>query len=200
MEVPPGRQLPLSAPTYGPTDITLHSHQAKRRQGFLWFRRNRHLALINPVDHPDTNKPMGWFAPGFPKKLAVGEGATVYFPANASKRWVEECDLYYFGFNDTFGRLALVLTGQARRSSARMSWRISAPLTRIGRGRSTRSRQARRKVGIRRWHLPQSEPRRSKLGFAARPKGPSLNNRIIHLAASVRWYSSIRRGRRRVGC
>ena len=32
------------------------------------------------------------------------------------------------------------------------------------------------------------------------PKGPSLNNRVIRLAASARWYSSIRRGKRRVGC
>ena len=30
-------------------------------------------------------------------------------------------------------------------------------------------------------------------------KCPSLNNRIIRPVASARWYSSIRRGKRRVG-
>ena len=102
---PPRKTISLSATNYGPTDITLRSHPAKRRQGFLWFRRNRHLALINPIAHPDSDTPTGWFAPGFPKKLAVGEGVTVYFSAEAPKRWVEEADLYYFGFSDTFGRL-----------------------------------------------------------------------------------------------
>lgn len=102
---PPRRTITLTATNYGPTDIQLRGHQAKRRQGFLCFRHNRHLAFINPIDHPDTNRLTGWFAPGFPKKLLVGEGVTVYFAAEAPKGWVEEGDLYYFGFNDTFGRL-----------------------------------------------------------------------------------------------
>jgi hypothetical protein len=101
---PARNTIQLSATNYGPTDITLQSHQAKRRQGFLWFRRNRHLALINPIAHPDSTTTTGWFAPGFPKKLAVGEGVKVYFSADAPKRWVEEADLFYFGFSDTFGR------------------------------------------------------------------------------------------------
>lgn len=102
---PERKTISLSATNYGPTDVTLHSHQAKRPQGFLWLRRNRNLALINPIAHPDSDTPTGWFAPGFPKKLAVGEGVTVYFSAGAPKRWVEEANLYYFGFSDTFGRL-----------------------------------------------------------------------------------------------
>jgi hypothetical protein len=102
---PPRKTISLSATNYGPTDITLSRHPAKRRQGFLWFRRNRQLALINSIAHPDSDTPTGWFAPGFPKKLAVGEGVTVYFSAEEPKRWVEEADLYYFGFGDTFGRL-----------------------------------------------------------------------------------------------
>jgi hypothetical protein len=77
---------------------------SNRRQGFLWFRRNRHIALLDSVDHPATNRPAGFFAPGFPKKLAVGESASVYFLAEAPKQWVEENDLFYFGFADTFGR------------------------------------------------------------------------------------------------
>ncbi len=76
---PARKTIQLSATNYGPTDITLHSHQAKRRQGFLWFRRNRKLALINPIAHPDSATTTGWLAPGFPKKLTVGEGVHVYF-------------------------------------------------------------------------------------------------------------------------
>jgi len=101
---PARKFIQLSATNYGPTEITLHGHQAKRRQGFLWFKRNQKLALINPIAHPDSNQPTGWFAPGFPKKLAVGESVSVYFSREAPKRWIEEGDLYYFGFSDTFGR------------------------------------------------------------------------------------------------
>ena len=47
--------------------------------------------------------------------------------------------------------------------------------------------------------------RRREIGHAPQAleelsKGPSPNNRIIRPAASGRWYSSIRRGNRRVGC
>lgn len=101
---PARRTITLSATNYGPTEITLFGHQAKRRQGFLWFRRNWHLALINPIAHPDSNNPTGWFAPGFPKKLAVGESVTLYFQSGSAKPWVEENDLYFFGFSDTFDR------------------------------------------------------------------------------------------------
>ncbi len=102
---PARKFIQLSAINYGPTEITLHSHQAKRRQGFLWFRCNQKLALINPISHPDSDQPTGWFAPGFPKKLAVGESVNVYFSREAPKGWIEKSDLYYFGFSDTFGRL-----------------------------------------------------------------------------------------------
>ena len=115
---PARKTIQLSATNYGPTDITLHSHQAKQRQGFLWFRRNRKLALINPIGHPDSATTTGWFAPGFPKKLAVGEGVNVYFSADAPKRWVEEADLYYFGFSDTFGRLHWCTRANARKFRA----------------------------------------------------------------------------------
>jgi hypothetical protein len=94
----------FSATNYGPTEITLHNHVAKKRQGFLWFRQNHKLHMINPIAHPDSTATTGFFAPGFPKKLAVGEAVSVYFLADAPKRWVEEPDLYYFGFSDTFGR------------------------------------------------------------------------------------------------
>lgn len=115
---PARKTIQLSATNYGPTDITLHGHQAKRRQGFLWFRRNRELALINPIAHPDSTTATGWFASGFPKKLAVGEGVNVYFSADAPKRWVEEGNLYYFGFSDTFGRLHWCSRTNARKFRA----------------------------------------------------------------------------------
>jgi hypothetical protein len=115
---PARKAIQLSATNYGPTDITLHSHQAKRRQGFLGFRRNRILTLINPIAHPDSATTTGWFAPGFPKKLAVGETADVFFSADAPKRWVEEADLYYFGFSDTFGRLHWCSPANARKFRA----------------------------------------------------------------------------------
>ena len=49
-------------------------------------------------------------------------------------------------------------------------------------------------------HAATELPGAGRAKRTAKPKGLSLNNRVIHLAASVRWYSSIRRGRRRVGC
>lgn len=114
---PAGKTIKLSATNYGPTDITLHGHQAKRRQGFLWFRRNRKLAFINPIPHPLSATATGWVAPGFPKKLAVGESVNVYFSADAPKAWVEK-DLYYFGFSDTFGRLHWCSPANARKFRA----------------------------------------------------------------------------------
>lgn len=115
---PARKTIQLSATNYGPTDSTLHSHQAKRRQGFLWFRRDRELALINPIAHPDSATTTGWVAPGFPKKLAVGEGVNVYFSPDAPTRWVEEGDLYYFGFSDTFGRHQWCSRANARKFRA----------------------------------------------------------------------------------
>ena len=101
---PPRHFIQLSATNYGPTEITLQNHVAKRRQGFLWFRTNEKLAMLNTVAHPDDEEPAGFTAQGFPKKLTVGESAKVYYSAKAPKRWVEESDIYYFGFSDTFGR------------------------------------------------------------------------------------------------
>ena len=115
---PARKTVQLSATNYGPTDITLHSHQAKRRQGFLLFQRNGELALINPIAHPNSDTTTGWIVPGFPKKLAVGEGVHVYFSADAPKRWVEEADLYYFGVSDTFGRLHWCSRANARKFRA----------------------------------------------------------------------------------
>lgn len=101
---PARRFVQISATNYGPTEITLHGHQAKRRQGLLWFKTNSKLALINSIAHPDFMEPAGFIAPGFPKKLNVGESAAVYVSAQSPKRWIDEEDLYYFGFSDTFGR------------------------------------------------------------------------------------------------
>jgi hypothetical protein len=102
---PPRKFIQLSATNYGPTDVTLTNHVAKRRQGFLWFRANRKHAMVNTIAHPDSEEPAGYTAPGFPKKLAVGEDARVYYSAKSPKNWVEEGDLYYFGFSDSFGRV-----------------------------------------------------------------------------------------------
>jgi hypothetical protein len=101
---PPRKFIAMAATNYGPTDITLSGHIAKRRQGFLWFGRNRRFAALNTIAHPDSEEPAGITAPGFPKKLAVGENVSVYLSAQGPKRWVEESDLYWFGFADTFGR------------------------------------------------------------------------------------------------
>jgi transposase len=48
--------------------------------------------------------------------------------------------------------------------------------------------------------MARSVLRHIRVATKAELKGPSLNNRVIRLAASARWYSSIRRGKRRVGC
>lgn len=110
--------IKLTATNYGPTEITLHGHQAKRRQGVLWYKRNRHLALINAIDHPDAEDVVGFFARDFPRKLSVGESVDVFFSAQAPRRWVEDGDLYYFGFSDTFGRLHWCSRANARRFRA----------------------------------------------------------------------------------
>ena len=101
---PPRKFISLSATNYGPTDITLSSHIARRRHEFFTSKRNTKYAMLNTISHPDSNEPAGFSAPGFPKKLAVGENVSVYLSATGPKRWVEESDLYWFGFSDTFGR------------------------------------------------------------------------------------------------
>lgn len=127
---PPRNFIALSATNYGPTDITLSSHVAKRRYGLFAPKRKVTYAALNTIAHPDSDEPAGFTAPGFPKKLAVGENASVYFSAKSPKRWVEESDLYWFGFSDTFGRTHWCSSANAKKFRADIieDFDITAPV------------------------------------------------------------------------
>ena len=58
-------------------------------------QQNRIVAFLNPVDHPDSNRPTGFFAPGFPEKLAVGENVSVYFAADGPKQWLRKTTVLF---------------------------------------------------------------------------------------------------------
>lgn len=127
---PPRKFIELSATNYGPTDITLSGHMAKRRYNVFTPKRKVTYAALNTIAHPDSSEAAGFTAPGFPKKLAVGENASVYFIATGPKRWVEESDLYWFGFSDTFGRAHWCSSANAKKFRADVieDFDITAPV------------------------------------------------------------------------
>jgi hypothetical protein len=92
----------LSATNYGPTDVTLHSAVARKRQPFWKFPRDTSISLLNPYDDIDRETTRGVFSGGLPKKVAVGEQLAVHFPV--VRAWVEQSRLEKYGFSDTFGR------------------------------------------------------------------------------------------------
>ena len=94
--------IALNATNFGPADVTLYlAIAAKPRK---WFQRKKEIASLNPLegfparmDHSN-----GPFSGGLPKKLAVGEQFSAYFPV--TKDWFTKDNLIDFGFCDTFGR------------------------------------------------------------------------------------------------
>lgn len=97
---PAPRFLSLTLTNHGPIECTVHSvHAAFARK---WPKKPQH-ALINPIH--DVNRPqlgVGPFAGGLPKKLAVGETFSLYFPHSADS--FARDDINAFGVTDTFGR------------------------------------------------------------------------------------------------
>lgn len=95
------RYVALSATNFGPTDITLYSVTILTDAGL--FKRGE-FALVNPIH--DLMRPqlgVGPFAGGLPKKLAVGESHTSYFPFNQTSFAREK--VKPVGFADNFGRV-----------------------------------------------------------------------------------------------
>jgi len=97
---PMPRFVRLSATNFGPTDVTLINAIVVISRGR--FRRPQY-GIANPVHsvaQPDL--PMGPLAGGLPKKLAVGDEHTSFFPHES--RSFGRADLLRIGFSDNFGR------------------------------------------------------------------------------------------------
>jgi hypothetical protein len=109
---PPWPQfLCLSAANFGPTDVTLQSVGIVISRGF--GRMPQH-ALVNPIHdifQPDVG--VGPFAGGLPKKLAVGESHSAYFPFNAQS--FARDNLTRVSFFDNFSRSHRVSMRQVRK-------------------------------------------------------------------------------------
>ena len=95
--------IDLSATNHGPAEVTLHSAVARGRR--KWFVRKPRYGILNPLEGFPTvqNHTHGPFSGGLPKKLAVGEQFSAYFPITV-EWFTGDKDLVRFGFHDTFGR------------------------------------------------------------------------------------------------
>lgn len=95
--------IAMHATNHGPAEVTLHA--AIARSPREWFFRQPRYGVLNPVEgFPITlNHSRGPFSGGLPKKLAVGESFSVYFPITV-EWFTSDNNLVRFGFNDTFGQ------------------------------------------------------------------------------------------------
>jgi hypothetical protein len=103
--------LSLSATNLGPGDVILHSAVLRSRKVKwwrelkAWYRRPYcfDFGLLNPLEGfpARMNHTIGPFSGGLPKKLAVGESFSSYFPRKVD--WFEN-KVRGIGFNDSFGR------------------------------------------------------------------------------------------------
>jgi hypothetical protein len=107
-----GREfLTLSATNYGPGDVTLHSAVLRHYRDGWWksWRAffNKHLrrqyGMLNPLqDFPMRfDHSIGPFSGGLPKKIAVGESFSSYFPQEVD--WFTHRRVR-IGFSDSFNR------------------------------------------------------------------------------------------------
>lgn len=98
---PKQRYLTLGVTNFGPGDLVVECAIAQPRKP--WYKRRVALGMLNPIDdlgNPD--RPTGPFCAGLPKKLAVGESFTLYFPY-VSKMFLQE-PLEAVGVHDSFRR------------------------------------------------------------------------------------------------
>ena len=105
------RYLCLSATNFGPTEVTLQSVGILISRG--WGKRAQY-ALVNPIH--DIYRPeigVGPFAGGLPKKLAVGESHSAYFPFDAGSFGRE--NLVRMSFFDNFNRTHCASRRQVRK-------------------------------------------------------------------------------------
>jgi hypothetical protein len=103
--------LTLNATNYGPGEITVHSAVLRRYKKGWWkdWRAffNSHLrrqyGVLNPFENFPTrfDHTIGPFSGGLPKKLAIGESFSSYFPRQAD--WFQH-EGVRIGFSDSFDR------------------------------------------------------------------------------------------------
>lgn len=93
--------ISLHATNFGPIDVTLKHAIVRKKERIFTHRRD--FGLLNPYNnYPNDLTSNGPFGGGLPKKLAVGEEFSVYFPKDV--KWFENDELADIGFIDTFGR------------------------------------------------------------------------------------------------
>lgn len=95
--------ISMSATNHGPAEVTLYAAIAKSPR--KWFLLQPRYAILNPMEgFPIAqNHSLGPFSGGLPKKLAIGEQFSVYFPITV-EWFTGDNNLVRFGFNDTFDR------------------------------------------------------------------------------------------------
>jgi len=103
--------ISLSATNMGPGEVTLHGAVLRNRKVRWWKDPKAYLdrryrfdyGLLNPLqDFPARfDHSIGPFSGGLPKKLAVGERFSSYFPRQVD--WFEN-EVANIGFDDTLGR------------------------------------------------------------------------------------------------
>lgn len=94
------RYLAMNITNHGPSETTIHSANGKFARP--WPKRGQ-FGLINPIH--DLRMPelaMGPFAGGLPKKLAVGETFSLYFPFAADS--FARDPIIRLGVSDVFGK------------------------------------------------------------------------------------------------
>lgn len=94
------RYLAMNITNHGPSETTVQSVHGKFARP--WPKRGQ-SALINPIH--DLRMPelaMGPFAGGLPKKLAVGETFSLYFPFSANS--FARDPIIRLGVSDVFGK------------------------------------------------------------------------------------------------
>jgi hypothetical protein len=108
-EVQPGRTvgdeiLVLSATNMGPAEVTIRTAVIAFPTTFQWQRYSR-FTLLHPLhNYPArTNRSIGPFGGGLPKKLGIGEQFSVYFIPD--HELLAKGDYQRIGFDDTFGTL-----------------------------------------------------------------------------------------------
>lgn len=108
----------LNATNHGPAEVTLHL--AFARSAKRWFQKRRE-AMLNPYNaYPYDLDSAGPFSGGLPKKLAVGEQFSAYFPL--VKEWFEQENFVDFGFTDTFGRVHWCPRKQVKSVRKKVLW------------------------------------------------------------------------------
>jgi hypothetical protein len=106
--------ISISVTNHGPSEVTIRC--AVARPAKKWYQRKyKKIGMLNPYKgYPYDLSSHGPFSGGLPKKLAVGEEFSLYFPVE--RDWFEKEKLVDFGVNDTFNRLHWAPRRQVRKT------------------------------------------------------------------------------------